>query len=148
MEVYIGNLEPKITYGDLISFLKGFSSKAKIRIIEKRQSDGSKIRYGIAAFDSDKLALKAIRKLNNKPLRGERVIVREYFHRYYANERRDLNWRDKPWSGVERRRQERRKQHNLPPERSNAPGKQPANKTNEGFKQPRISAYTHLAKKG
>lgn len=109
MEVFIGNLSPNATLSDLIVFFKGFSSKAKFHIIEKRQEGGGKFRYGIAYFDSDKLALKAIKKLNQKPLRGERVVLREYFHRNYSNERRALNWREKPWHGEERRQQERRR---------------------------------------
>lgn len=109
MEIFIGNLSPHTTLSDLIGFFKGFSNKAKFRIIEKRQDDGSRYRYGIAFFDSDKLALKAIKKLHQKPLRGELVVLREYFHRNYSNERRALNWRNIPWQGVERRQQERRR---------------------------------------
>lgn len=110
MEVFIGNLAIGVTYTDLISFFKGFANKMRLRIVDKRQDDGSKLRYAIATFESEKLALKAIKKLNQKTLRGEPVVLREYFHRYYANERRALNWRDKPWEGVERRKTERRKQ--------------------------------------
>jgi uncharacterized protein YifE (UPF0438 family) len=36
-------------------------------------------------------------------------VVREYKQRSYSNERRALNWRDKPWDGVERRISERRR---------------------------------------
>ncbi len=110
MEVFIGNLSLDITHNDLVIFFKGFAKKAKLRLVDKRREDNSKFRYGVVKFDSDKLALKAIRKLNHKPLRGIRVELREYFHRCYANERRAVNWRNKPWAGVERRQQERRKQ--------------------------------------
>ena len=149
MEVFIGNLAPNATLTDLIGFFKGFAGKARIRIVEKKLEDGSKCRYGIADFESDKLGLKAIKKLHGKSLRGEPVVMREYFHRYYGNERRAVNWRDQPWQGVERRQQERRMKE--------------APKGTDGFDQLveqtrkaeeaevesiRISGYTHLARKG
>lgn len=148
MDVFIGNLAPNASLTDLIGFFKGFSGKAKIRIVEKRMEDGGRCRYGIAAFESDKLAQKAIKKLNNKPLRGQLVALREYFHRYYYNERRAVNWRELPWEGVERRQQERRRKE--------------SRKENDGFdklvEQSRkneeaeadnllITGYTHLARK-
>lgn len=115
MEVYIGNLAAKVTYSDLIHFFKGFSSKARIRIVEKRQQNGSKVHFGIAEFDSDKLARKAIRKLHRQPLFGRQIVLHEYLHRCYANENRAVNWRTLPWRGVERRKQDRRKQQSLRP---------------------------------
>lgn len=143
MEVFIGNLSLNITHNDLVVFFKGFANKAKLRVVDKQREDGSKVRYGVATFDSDKLALKAIRKLNHKPLRGVRVELREYFHRYCNNERRAVNWRNKPWTGVERRQQERRKQQ----AHAESPDKLPK-KGHEQEETIRISGYAHLARKG
>ncbi len=140
MELFIGNLAEKVTYADLIGFFKGFSNKAKIRIVIKRQANGSRIRYGVIVFDSDKFALKAIKKLNRKPLRGLCVELREYFHRYYANERRALNWRDKPWSGVERRQHERRK-----PQEGRADNAPPKSQKREADK---AGGFSHQVRKG
>jgi RNA recognition motif-containing protein len=109
MEIFIGNLAENVTLRDLTAFFKTFANKAHIRLIEKRQENGTRIRYGIADFDSDKLALKAIKKFNGAVLRGQKVALREFFRRSYSNERRALNWRDKPWDGPERRKDERRK---------------------------------------
>lgn len=145
MEVYIGNLTENVTYNDLVGFFKGFSNKAKFRIVEKKKSDGTKFRYGIAVFDSDKLALKAIKKLDRKMLRGDRVVLREYFYRYYANERRALNWRDKPWSGEERRHQERRKLQNLKPDEH---ARRPAKPRDEEIEKMRVRGHAHLVRKG
>ena len=149
MEVFIGNLAPNATLTDLIGFFKGFSNKAKIRIVEKRQEDGSKVRFGIADFESDKLALKAIKKLNQTSLRGDLVVLREYLHRYYGNERRAVNWRDKPWDGVERRQLERRKKE-TPKAADNFDEliEQSRKKEEEEVGKVRISGYTHLARKG
>lgn len=143
MEVFIGNLAANVTQADLINFFKGYANKARIRIVEKRQQDGSKMRFAIAAFNSDKLALRAIRKLSRKPLLGERVVLHEYFYRCYANENRAVNWRDQPWKGVERRRQERRKQQDLPPDDY-------FDLLGESHAEPeriQISAYANLARK-
>ena len=148
MEVFIGNLADKVTYTDLIGFFKGFSNKAKIRLVDKRTGDGSRLRYGIAEFDSEKVALKAIKKLNGKPLRGEAVVLREYHHRYYANERRAVNWRDKPWTGVERRQQERRKQQIPQSEAEPDIRDYDSNSAGDENTSIRISGYAHLARKG
>lgn len=149
MEVFIGNLAPNATLTDLIGFFKSFSSKARIRIVEKRQENGSKIRYGIADFESDKLALKAIKKLDRKPLRDEPVVLREYLHRYYYNERRAVNWRDAPWEGVERRQNERRRKEAIKT-RDNFDTLVEESGKNEETEadKVRISGYAHLARKG
>lgn len=148
MEVFIGNLADNVSVTDLTAFFKAFANKARIRIVEKRQEDGSRIRYGIANFDTDKLALKAIKKLNQKELRGRAVVLREYIHRSYSNERRALNWRDKPWDGPERRRVERRKKENIKPRDDfDELLKQGEAKSIEEEEQIQISAYSHLARK-
>ena len=144
MEVFIGKLAANTTHTDLVRFLKGFSGKARISIVEKQQPDGNIARYGIAEFDSDKLALKAIRKLDGQRLCGERMVVREYFYRCYANERRAVNWRHQPWSGVERRKQERRKQQSRNPAEQFDQIEEGTDAELETF---RISAYAHLARK-
>lgn len=149
MEVFIGNLAENVTVSDLTAFFKAFANKARIRIIEKRQEDGSRIRYGVADFDADKLALKAIKKLNQKELRGRPVVLREYFHRSYNNERRALNWRDKPWNGPERRRVERRKKESSKPKDDfEELLKQGEKKSEKGEEKIQISGYAHLARKG
>ncbi len=147
MDVFVGNLAFNVTYTDLIGFFKGFSNKMKLRIVDKRQDDGSKNRYAIATFISDKLALKAIKKLNGKVLRGERLVLREYFNRYYANERRALNWRDKPWNGVERRLSERRKQ-TIRSQPMNTPSATKPKTAEVEAKTLSNSDYTQLARKG
>lgn len=149
MEVFIGNLAPNTSLTDLIGFFKSFAGKAKIRIVEKRLEDGNKLRYGIADFESDRLAQKAIKKLNQKPLRGELVVLREYFHRYYYNERRAVNWRELPWDGVERRQQERRRQES-PKAADNFDTlvEQTRKKEEAEVDKVQITGYTNLARKG
>jgi hypothetical protein len=78
-------------------------------MVDQRLEDGGHTHFAVADFDSDKLALKAIKKLNGALLHGDKVMLREFIHRSYSNERRAVNWRDKPWDGQERRCDERRK---------------------------------------
>lgn len=109
MELFIGNISERTHVADLIAFFKGFEKKTTFRIEEKRLEDGTLCRYGVANFNEEKLALKALKKLDGKPLLGRNLHLREFFYRSYSNERRALNWRDRPWDGPERRVSERRK---------------------------------------
>jgi len=109
MDVFVGNLSPRTTLNDLVVFFKSFSSDARFQIFDKQFEDGSRTRYAIASIEPDKLAEKAIKKLNGTYLQGNTVVLREFLHRSYSNERRAVGWRDKPWGGVERRGNERRR---------------------------------------
>jgi RNA recognition motif-containing protein len=108
MEVFIGNLSSTTTLNDVMHFFKGFAKKARFRMVNHKLENGGRSYYAVADFDNDKLALKAIKRLNGGVIRGEVVVMREFIHRSYNNERRAVNWRDKPWNGPERRRSERR----------------------------------------
>ncbi len=108
MEVYVGSLNPQTTRNDVVGFLKSFARDARIQMVDQPLENNQRAYYAIADFDSDRLALKAIKKLNGGVLRGEKVTLREYFHRSYSNERRELHWRDRPWNSAERRAHERR----------------------------------------
>lgn len=109
MDVFVGNLSPRTTLSDLVTFFKGFASDTRFQLFDKQYEDGSRIRYAVATIEPDKLAEKAIKKLNGQKLHGEAVVMREFLHRNYGNERRAVGWRDKPWHGVERRDNERRR---------------------------------------
>lgn len=109
MDVYIGNITVNTTLSDVVNHFRGFAKKARFRIVDKKLEDGTRAYFAVAEFDTEKLALKAIKKLNGSLLRGQKVHMREYYHRNYSNERRAVNWREKPWHGPERRRSERRK---------------------------------------
>ncbi len=108
MELFIGNLPPAANLGELIALFKGFSNKAKFRFEQKTIEDGSRVRYVVADFDNDKYALKMMEKFSGQEYRGQALVIREYLHRSYNNERRAVNWRDKPWRAGERRRNDRR----------------------------------------
>lgn len=109
MDVFIGNLSPRTTLSDLVTFFKSYASDTRFQIFDKQFEDGSRARYAVATIEPDKLATKVISKLNGKVLSGNMVVLREYTHRSYGNERRAVGWRDKPWQGVERRDLDRRR---------------------------------------
>jgi len=108
MELFIGNLPSDVSLGEVIALFKGFSSKGRFHLKQKKLEDGTVIRFVVAEFESDKYALKLIEKFAGAPFRGRELVIREYMHRSYNNERRAVNWRDKPWRAGERRRSDRR----------------------------------------
>ena len=108
MELFIGNLPANANLGVLIAHFKGFSTKARFRMEKKKQDDGSTVYYAVADFDNDKYAQKFLEKYAGQEFYGRELAIREYYHRSYNNERRAVNWRDKPWRAGERRKDDRR----------------------------------------
>ncbi|OGT19542.1 MAG: hypothetical protein A2V90_01365 [Gammaproteobacteria bacterium RBG_16_57_12] len=121
MEIYVGNfpddfvafdlrrLFNEVLKGGLVRFFTkvDVAAEAKFIIIEEQKETG-KYRYGVVTIESDELARLCIEKLNNRIVRSRPISVREYRSRTCMNERRALNWRDKPWHGPERRKKDRR----------------------------------------
>jgi RNA recognition motif-containing protein len=108
MELFIGNLAPTANLGELVAFFKGFNKMARFRAEQKKLEDGTQVRYVVAAFENDKYALKMMTKFHGEVFHGRELVIREYLYRSYNNERRAVNWRDKPWRAGERRRDDRR----------------------------------------
>lgn len=150
MEVFVGNITSNTTLSDVVYLFKGFAKKARMRMVDKKLQNGERAYYAIAEFDSDKLALKAIKKLNGSILRGQHVVMREFHHRSSNNERRAVNWRDKPWDGPERRASERRKKL-LPQQKDDFNELLQSSRENEKKEKEEslfsISAYSHMARK-
>ncbi len=150
MDVFIGNLSPRTTLSDLVTFFKSFASDSRFQIFDKQFENGSKTRFAVASIEPDKLGEKAIKKLNGQLLNGEAVVIREYLHRSYGNERRAVGWRDKPWHGVERRDLERRrKQVHKPVDFETEMGLKKAVKEEEeiDFRKVKIEARSQFARK-
>ncbi len=152
MELFIGNLPPNANIGELIAFFKGFSSRARFRFEEKTLEDGITVRYVVADFDSDKYALKMMEKFAGQVYRGKELVIREYQYRSYNNERRAVNWRDKPWRAGERRRNDRRLKAYVAPlddfEKILASSGQEKKQTlDEQADQLKVEAYANVARK-
>jgi RNA recognition motif-containing protein len=108
MELFIGNIPDDIDDYDLRKFFGINDPQTRFRIIDKSGQHGSRIRYGYAEIESDRLAHKALVKNNGREWRGEKISVRPFKHRTYSNDRRDLNWRHLEWQTDERRDTDRR----------------------------------------
>ncbi|MCW8828136.1 MAG: RNA-binding protein, partial [Gammaproteobacteria bacterium] len=64
MELFVGNITTTTTLNDVINLFRSFASKARFRMVEKKMENGNRAYYAVADFDSDKLAAKAIKRLN------------------------------------------------------------------------------------
>ena len=130
MDIYVGNLSANTTERELQKFFKGYGKQITIKINKFICKDGT-LYFAIVDIESDKIAQKAIRKLHCQKIHGKPVVVREYQYRAGNNDRRAMNWRNHPWTQLERRALERRKKYKL------------ANK-----REPEFSAYDNLVSKG
>lgn len=108
MEVFVGNLPGTVKVADVERLLAPFDRQVQIKLQQHKRKDGETGCYAVCTFSSDRLAQKAIKKLDGSQLFGQVLSVREYLYRSYSNERRALGWRNRPWQGVERRGVERR----------------------------------------
>jgi len=109
VELFIGNLEMEVSEGDLRLLFKGYDKQATFKIVRMEGEEGvGSLVYGIVSIESERLAKKAIKKLNYKKVRDHMVIIREFHYRASQNDKRALNWRMKGWENEERRGIERR----------------------------------------
>ena len=108
MDIFIGNLPGRKYEPEILGLLKNFDSHTKAAIkkpIHKHRENGY---FCVASIDHDKTAKRFINKFNQKSPYGHRLNIREYVHRCYGNERRNINWRDSNWQGHEKRGKDRR----------------------------------------
>ena len=112
MKILIANLPPRITELELLDLLKPYHKRdgLRLQVVDQICDDGVHHYYAIADILHERLAAKALKKLNGKMLRSCELRLREFQHRNYSNERRALGWRNRPWSAKERRLMERRRQ--------------------------------------
>jgi len=114
VELFIGNLESKVSEGDLRLFFKGYDKQATFKIIRMEGGEGVyDLVYGIVTIKSSRLGKKAIKKLNYTKLHSNLVIIREFHYRASQNDKRALTWRMKGWENEERRNRERRQKRKL-----------------------------------
>ena len=108
MDILVGNFPATATMRDLAMLFARFKNNVNFEIVEHGKDNTSPVRFGLVSFASERLALKAIRKLNGKEVEGVTIVVREFFHRAYNNDRRSISWRSRPWYDEERRKRDRR----------------------------------------
>lgn len=108
MNIFIGNLPGKRYEAEVLQLLKQIDKNIQAKIITpilKNVRDGF---FCIANVSQEKLAKRFIKKYNLKSPYGQCLHIREYVHRSYGNERRDIHWREKYWNGPEKRSGDRR----------------------------------------
>lgn len=108
MELYIGNIPDNIDDYDLRKFFQIVGEQASFKVLSEDGGHNKPHRYGIAHFDSDKLARQAAKRFNGMLFKDKHVVVKTFEHRNYSNDRRALNWRNVDWDMSERRNQDRR----------------------------------------
>jgi hypothetical protein len=108
MIVFIGNLPAGISEREL-QHLARPPDGAPVRIVKKRNGSGNLYRYGLVHARSDRDGVKVIRRVHGKDCMGLQLVAREFGQRRVSNERRRLDWREVPWTGMERRLSERRR---------------------------------------
>jgi RNA recognition motif-containing protein len=107
MFVFIGNLPSVANESEIAHLLEKFGNNTETlkNLTFQKHRDSY---FCIANISNDRKARKFIRKYNLKSPFGQELMVREFIHRSYGNERRDINWRQKQWRGAENRHIERR----------------------------------------
>ncbi len=110
MEIFIGNLPAVVGKTELLLFFKGYYKRdgIDVRIVDEDTEGGEHHHYAVVTIEHERLAAKALKKLDGKPLKGHHLVIREFHHRSYGNERRAVGWRNRPWDGPERRKVDRR----------------------------------------
>ena len=145
MEVIICNLSANISKIDLLELLKSFRKYMELKMVNTHYEDGSTFHFAVATFKADKQALKVIKKFNGALFKGERLVVREYIHRSYNNEKRALNWRQRAWQSNERRCHDRRRKEMVLKQDDPFAESVGEKSVDERI---RVSGYRHLARKG
>lgn len=112
MELFIGNISANTRKHEIQKFLGSYGEQAEISL-RKLKFDSSIYYYAHVDIESDKLALKVIKKLHGKRLNGKPALIREFQYRAGNNDRRCLNWRNVLWNKIERRLTERRLRSHL-----------------------------------
>ncbi|GMR07435.1 MAG: hypothetical protein BMS9Abin26_0438 [Gammaproteobacteria bacterium] len=109
MELFIGPLTGNIMGRDITNFFNGFNQRCSVQIFSRKDKYFKEAyRYAVVDIEPERLARKALKCLNMKPLDRLRVVVRAFSHRACNNERRDVSWRGKNWHSGERRNIDRR----------------------------------------
>jgi RNA recognition motif-containing protein len=76
MNIYVGNLDYKVTEDDLENLFSKFGSVSSASVITDKYSGRSK-GFGFITMDNDDEAKKAIEELNETQLESRNIVVNE-----------------------------------------------------------------------
>lgn len=108
MELYIGNIPDDVDDYDLRKFFAIAGGEVSFKLVSRDGGHNKAHRYGLASFESDKLARQVMKRFHGAAFKEKCLVVRPFGHRNYSNERRALNWREQEWNKTERREHDRR----------------------------------------
>ncbi len=109
MEIFIGNLPLDASVLDLKKLFGKIENGTRIRIYKSRLKDGSSKCYGHAVLGSSQMAQTLISEHHGCLMQDNPIEVRMYEQRRLRNDRRAPIWGGCHWSGINRRRIERRR---------------------------------------
>jgi RNA recognition motif-containing protein len=76
MNIYVGNLDFKVTEDDLKGIFEPFGTVSEVKVITDKVTGRSK-GFAFVIMDNDKAAAKAIDELNGATLENRRLTVNE-----------------------------------------------------------------------
>jgi len=107
MNIFIGNIPGKKYEHEINNLLTTFDKNVQGQIKQRIQKNDDRGYFCIASINNEKKARRFIQKLNQKSPYGELLQIREFIHRAYGNDQRDI-WHGKKWKGIEKRENDRR----------------------------------------
>ncbi len=81
MKIYVGNLAYNVTTEDLRPLFEKYGEVVSIKIVKDRVTHKSR-GFGFVEITEEKKALKSIRALNNRELKGRKIKVNKVLPRY------------------------------------------------------------------
>ena len=98
MILFLKNIPASTRYDDIVEFIEpaikgGLLRQAgdlgRVQMLVIKDNDKNHIEHhGLVNIDPDKIAKKAIEKLNHRLFLGRKIEVREFFYRSWHNDRR------------------------------------------------------------
>lgn len=87
MNIYVGNLDYKVTENDLQETFEEFGAVSSVKLITDKFSGRSK-GFGFVTMDNDEEANKAIGELNGVALKSREIVVNEARPKKNTNDNR------------------------------------------------------------
>jgi len=108
MDIFIGDLPGKNYKYEISNMFMHVDKNSQVKIIAPVVKHTNKGFFCVVNIRDEKTAKKFIKKFNKKSPFGHRLLIREFIHRAYGNERREIDWRKRKWKGIEERKGDRR----------------------------------------
>jgi len=111
MEIFVGNL-PRRTSVLALRKLIGRMGNVRYKIVQTTNKEGRPLCYGHVIINNNKQGIDIIARLNGADFEGSELYARPLHDRNEYNERRNRKSYMSNWSGVDRRKSDRRNSYN------------------------------------